>query len=53
MRLLCVEFTRGGGLEKVHGVEEWNYQRFRDNKLQRLLVRFILIFISCKEVNIV
>lgn len=34
MRPVCVAFTRGlGGVEKGSRVEEWNYQRFRDNKL--------------------
>lgn len=51
MRLVCRVYTGDGGLEKGLRVEEWNYQRFRDNKLQRVLVRLILIFTSCKKVN--
>lgn len=51
MRPVCRMYTGDRGLEKGHRVEEWNYQRFRDNKLQRVLVRLILIFTSCKEVN--
>lgn len=41
----------GGGGEAVR-VKELNYQRFRDNRLQRVLLRLIFIFIACKEMDI-
>lgn len=41
----------GRGVEKGSRVEEWNYQRFGDNKLQGVLMRFIFMFTSCKEIS--
>lgn len=41
MRPVCRMYSGDRGLEKGHRVEEWNYQRFRDNKLQRVLVSLI------------
>lgn len=54
MRPVCVEFTQGVGVWRRDPVrvEEWNYQRFRENKLQRVLMRLTFIFTSCKKVNI-
>lgn len=50
MRPVCVAFTPGG--REAVRVEEWNYQRFRDSKLQRDLLRLIFIFTTCRDISI-